>query len=60
MRNEKKHGGRREGSGRPPKYDEPMTRTTISAPKSHVEHLRTIGKGSVSEGVRVLVEKDMS
>mgnify|MGYP006892282781 CR=1 FL=1 len=59
MPDSKPWGGRRKGAGRDPTYDEPMQRKTISVPASHVEHLKRVGDGNISKGVRRLVKKDI-
>ena len=53
------HGGAREGAGRQPTYDKPMQKKTLSAPAQHFEHLRKLGEGSMSKGLRELVEASM-
>lgn len=49
-------GGRRRGAGRPPKYDEPLLRKTVTLPASYVEHLTVFGHGNLSDGIRFLLE----
>lgn len=55
----KKHGGKREGAGRPAKYDEPMRQTTIRLPPDWLERLR-IEFESVQAGVEKLVREHMA
>jgi len=52
----KKLGQRRVSTGRPALYGKPMIPIDISLPEKHKLTLRKIGRGSVSEGVRVLVD----
>ena len=49
-------GGRRRGAGRPPTYDEPLLRKTVTLPVSYVEHLALLGHGNLSDGIRFLLE----
>jgi|GEM_PF-1594015 len=52
----KQHGGPRPGSGRPPVAD-PKRAVTVTLTAAQIDHLRTLGDGNVSEGVRRLIEK---
>lgn len=47
------HGGKREGAKRPPIYGEAMQRTEIYLPKEAKVFFRKLGKGNVSEGIRL-------
>ena len=44
-------------AGRPPIYEERMTRVTITLPQDHVDLLKVIGKGNLSEGVRTIIDQ---
>jgi len=46
-------GGRRPGAGRPPAYREPLLRKTVTLPASYVEQLVDLGRGNLSNGIRL-------
>ena len=48
-----KHGGKREGAKRPPIYGEAMERTEVYLPKEAKVFYRKLGKGNLSEGIRL-------
>jgi hypothetical protein len=49
-------GGRRPGAGRPPSYNEPLLRKTVTLPQSYIDQLTAFGAGNLSDGIRLLVE----
>lgn len=49
----KTHGGKREGAKRPLFFDEPMKRYNVMLDKDTVAKLRKLGKGNLSEGIRM-------
>lgn len=49
----KTHGGKREGSGRKPLSLQPLRKVCVTLTNEHVEQLRRLGGGNVSEGVRI-------
>ena len=50
------HGGARPGAGRKSKYDEPMSKITVTLARRHIRALREHGGGNLSRGIRLLVE----
>lgn len=44
------------GGGRKSLYDEPMEKITIRLPIPVVAHLRTLGDGNISAGIRRAIE----
>lgn len=59
----KSWGGRREPGpgkrlGRPPVNEEPTRRVTVWLTETQIAHLRELGGGSVSAGVRALIRRD--
>lgn len=52
----KPRGGRRPGSGRPPAKDRKQS-ITVTLPAEVIDHLRRLGDGNVSEGIRRLVSQ---
>ena len=54
--NTKRHGGRREGAGRPPLHDEPIKNRIVGLTDEQDAHLREIGGGNRNEGVRRLLD----
>lgn len=64
MENKEKgsHGGNRPGSGRPALdkiYKEEIIRTTVRLPESFYIHVKNVGDGDFSEGLRKLISQDM-
>lgn len=51
----KRHGGRREGAGRKPKYGEPMKRIDVRLPPSWLAQLKE-EFGSYQEAIETLVK----
>jgi len=51
-----RRGGRRRGAGRPSSYREPLLRKTVTLPTSYAEHLKVLGHGNLSDGIRLLLE----
>jgi len=49
----KTRGGTREGAGRKPIGDRPMTRHQVMLDISTVDKLRALGGGNLSEGIRL-------
>ena len=50
------------GPGRTPlkeKYGEELIRTTVRLPKSYIEHIRQLGDGEFSVGLRKLIEDNI-
>lgn len=46
----------RENTGRPPMFDEPMKKTSVSIPQHYAEYLEALGFGQLSPGVREVTE----
>ncbi len=55
--NRSEHGGKREGAGRKPIKDEPMTRVNVMLDAATVEKAKQIGGGNLSEGLREAVRR---
>lgn len=55
MGDDKQHGGKRKGAGRPPLGDEATVPKRLTAPPSYWERLKRIGEGNMSEGLRKLI-----
>lgn len=51
------HGGKREGAGRKPMKDEPMTRVNVMLDDATVAKAKMIGGGNLSEGLREAVRR---
>lgn len=51
------HGGKREGAGRKPIKDEPMTRTNVMLDEATITKAKLIGGGNLSEGLREAVRR---
>ncbi len=51
------HGGKREGAGRKPMKDAPMTRMNVMLDAATVEKAKQIGGGNLSEGLREAVRR---
>jgi hypothetical protein len=50
-----KHGGRREGAGRPPLGPAKLLRVDVRLSTDDIAYLRSLGAGNLSAGVRRLV-----
>ena len=48
-----KHGGKREGAGKPALYGERMVRAEILIPREAKEFFISLGEGNLSAGVRM-------
>lgn len=51
------HGGKREGAGRKPMKDDPMTRVNVMLDDATVAKAKMIGGGNLSEGLREAVRR---
>jgi hypothetical protein len=51
------HGGKREGAGRKPMKEEPMTRTNVMLDEATIAKAKLIGGGNLSEGLREAVRR---
>lgn len=47
-----KHGGVRQGAGRPKISDATQKRRNVSLSDAHVAKAKLLGKGNISEGIR--------
>ena len=52
-----KHGGAREGAGRKPIKEEPMTRVNVMLDDATIAKAKQIGGGNLSEGLREAVRR---
>lgn len=52
---EYRHGGKRPGAGRPPRYGEPMTQKTVRLPQGWIDRLVN-EFGSFQEAIETLVK----
>lgn len=56
MSDNKQHGGRRAGAGRPPKGDTKMDRkVSVMLTPEQAAYLEHIGGGNMSEGLRIVI-----
>lgn len=53
---QRKHGGKRIGSGRKPIYTTPMIVRQIAMPIEYWNYAKQLGDGNVSAGVRAIVD----
>lgn len=51
------HGGARDGAGRKPLKDEPMTRVNVMLDEATIAKAKQIGGGNLSEGIREAVRR---
>ncbi len=47
-----KHGGKREGAGKPAQYDKPMRAVEVTLDEETIEFYKSIGNGNLSKGIR--------
>jgi len=55
----KKHGGARQGAGKPALYGKPMIRKNVMLDPETIEILKALGGGNLSEGIRKAAEQSM-
>lgn len=58
MDTESKRGGKRPGAGRPPIGDLPGKRINVYLEPHEIAILKKLGKGSVTAGIKKLIERE--
>ena len=59
MSSQNKHGGARQGAGKPALYGKPMIRKNVMLDPETIEIFKALGGGNLSEGIRKAAEQSV-